>query len=225
MQRAIFVLWLVLWIALLGGCLFAREAWADVPTKTPPEGTPKVLADKLAKEDRMALAYALFPMEEYRNGVPLSPTFDVRAEVEHCHTLFQSSAFLETADCYALVFVARPDLLQTLFNIAQALRRAGKPETALAFYRRFLSAHPTTPLRAEVEGYVRELSALLSANTLLKPLPPPPHKRAWFWVTISSAVVVTTAVVLGVTFGLRQTTPTPPPQEEILGPIDVILRR
>ena len=120
--------------------------------------------------------------------------------------------------------MARPDLVRVLFNIAQGLRRAGEPRHALAFYRRYLQLDQQSPLRAEVEGYIRELSALLSARALIVPTEPPPpvYKRAWFWVALTTGVVVTTtAVVLGVTLGTKTSPPQPPP-EEVLGPFDVM---
>jgi len=184
------------------------------------------VADELAHSGRFALANALLPTEQYRSQVVVPPDYSIQREVERCHVRFAASQFRESSDCYALMFAARPELLRVLFNIAQGLRRAGESATALAFYHRYLGADPYGPLRAEVEGYIRELSALLQARAQLgqksPPTPPTPvYKRAWFWVTLTTGVaLVTTAVVLGVTLGTR-TTP-PPPTEEVLGPFDVV---
>lgn len=182
------------------------------------------VAHELASSGHFALAHALIPEDVYRAQVHLPDDYSIRTEVERCHQLFQSGNFRESTEAYALLLVARPDLVRVLFNIAQGLRRAGEPRQALAFYRRYLQLDQQSPLRAEVEGYIRELSALLSARALIIPTQPPTpvHKRAWFWVALTTGVVVTTtAVVLGVTLGTK-TAPPPPPPEEILGPFDVM---
>jgi tetratricopeptide (TPR) repeat protein len=57
-----------------------------------------------------------------------------------------------------------------LFNIAQCYRLLGRNEEALRSYRSFLSAAPDTPYRAEIEGRIGELEALLAP----KPADPPP---------------------------------------------------
>ncbi len=180
----------------------------------------EAVARQLASQGRFALAYALVPSEQHRAQVEASSDFDLRVQIETCHQLFTSGRFRESAEAYAQLWVNRPDLLQALFNIGQALRRAGEHEPALWFYRRFLQADPQTNLRAEVDGYIRELSALITAKDLAGRKPTPVYKKAWFWVTIASAVVVTTAVVIGVTLGTRS--PTPPNPDEVLGPFQVV---
>lgn len=224
MLRPRFIACLCLFWAWSVAFTFAVRAETESRSHSPQlDPDPQQLSQTLAAQGLFALAYALFPTEEYRNRLPVSRTFDLRAEVDHCHHLFQIGDFEQTASCYAHLFSLRPDLAQTLFNIAQSLRRQGKAEWALAFYRRFLSANPATPLRNEVEGYIRELTSLLTARRLLQN-PPPVYKKAWFWATISS-VAVTAGVVLGVTLGLRQNQPPDPPKDETLGPIDVVFAR
>jgi tetratricopeptide (TPR) repeat protein len=186
-----------------------------------------VIASELAQNGQHALAFALWPSETNRARVEVAEHFSLKDEVERCHQLFGAGQFRESAEAYAQLFAARPDLVRVLFNIAQSLRRAGESRPALAFYRRYLDADPQTPLRAEVDGYIRELSALVSAKAQLGQKPsasPPLYKRAWFWVTLTGgvALVVTTAVILGVTLN---TPVTPPPPEEVLGPFDVVFPR
>lgn len=184
------------------------------------------LAQELASSSQAALAYALHPIDSYRAQVVLPDDYLVKAEVERSHQLFQSGQFRASAESYARLLVARPDLTRVLFNIAQGLRRAGDDRFALGFYRRYLQVEPSSPLRAEVEGYIRELATVILAKeqALSRPSQPPSqpvYKRAWFWVALTSGVaVVTTAVVLGVTLG-NQTTP-PTPTDEYLGPFDVM---
>ena len=119
-----------------------------------------------------------------------------------------------------------------LFNIAQAQNKAGRPEQALEYYRRYLSEAPSAPNRADVEGRVAALEKQLGpAATLPKlavpedapaadaPEPAPagqalakaPGKRkAWPIVlgVLGGVVVVGAAVGLGVYFGTRETTKT-----------------
>ncbi len=213
---AVSVVFFALW--LLAG---PKAALAE-PEAGPEQPRQEAVASQLASQGRVALAYALVPSEPYRAQLALKPDFELRGHIEHCHQLFLSGKFRESADAYAMLWLHRPDLLQALFNMGQALRRAGEHEPALMFYRRFLLADPQTNLRAEVEGYIRELSALLAAKDLAGRKPTPVHKKAWFWVTIASAVVVTTAVVVGVTLGVRSTPPPTPTPEEVLGPFPVV---
>lgn len=187
------------------------------------------LAQELAASGRAPLAYALHPIDSYRAQVTLPDDFSIKSEVERSHQLFLSGQFRESADSYALLLVARPDLTRVLFNIAQGLRRAGDDRFALGFYRRYLQVDPSTPLRAEVEGYIRELATVILARAQAQNRPPTPtptpiHKRAWFWVTLTAGVaVVATVVGLGITIG-TQTQPTTP-TDEYLGPFDVMFPR
>lgn len=199
------------------------------PTQTPaplstPNPVPAQVAKRLAAQGRYALAYSLTEAPEYRERIATPTEFFLRAEIDRSHQLFKSGLFRESADAYALLYVMRPDLPQSLFNIGQALRRAGEHEPALTFYRRYLDVEPQTSLRAEVEGYIRELTALLSAHDQLGRKPTPVYKKAWFWLTIGSAVAVTTAVVVGVTIGTRSPAP-PPTSEQVLGPFEVVFPR
>lgn len=195
-----------------------------------PSGEAATLAQELASTGRAALAYALHPIDGYRTQVVLPDDYSVKAEVDRSHQLFLSGQFRESAESYALLLVARPDLTRVLFNVAQGLRRAGDDRFALGFYRRYLQVEPGTPLRAEVEGYIRELATVIlakeqaKARPLAAPPSPPAYKRAWFWLALTSGVaVVTTAVVLGVTLGTQ--TPPPTPSDEYLGPFDVMFPR
>ncbi len=208
------------------------HAQSDDAAASPPARTAEAaeelelanVAHELAANGRFALAHALIPGDAYATQIHLPNDYSVKSEVERSHQLFQSGNFRESAEAYALLLIARPDLVRVLFNIAQGLRRAGESRQALTFYRRYLQLDPQSPLRAEVEGYIRELSALLAARAMVVSTQPPSpvYKRAWFWVALTTGIVVTTtAVVLGVTLGTKTSPPQPPP-EEILGPFDVM---
>lgn len=178
------------------------------------------LAEK--RPERSALAYALRPDEGLRASLNLVEPYPVKQEIERGHLLFQGGRFEAAAEAYAMLYAARPQLVRVLFNVAQAFRRARKEREALAFYRRYLRAEPQSPLRQEVQGYVGELSALLTARALSeapRPAPKPVYRRPWFWVLLGLTTAgVATAIGLGVTVGNQP----PPPQTPVLGPFTVM---
>jgi tetratricopeptide (TPR) repeat protein len=73
---------------------------------------------------------------------------------------FQQQEFEQAAELLKKAYAIEPRPI-FLFNIAQALRRAGKAKEALAMYQRFLETDPNTRLRAETEGYSKELMVLI----------------------------------------------------------------
>lgn len=114
-----------------------------------------------------------------------------------------------------------------LFNIAQAQNKAGNPEQALVYYRRYLSEAPSAPNRTDVEGRVAALERQLGPGATLpkltlvpgvsgdgpEPGPEPlvatevkSKRKAWPIVlgVLGGVVVVGAAVGLGVYFGTRQ---------------------
>jgi tetratricopeptide (TPR) repeat protein len=117
-----------------------------------------------------------------------------------------------------------------LFNIAQAQNKAGRPEQALAYYRRYLREAPSAPNRTDVEGRVAALEKQLGPGATLPKLfvpfgqpgvagdapepppagttPAPPKRKVWPIVlgVVGGALVVGAAVGLGVYFGTRQQT-------------------
>jgi hypothetical protein len=116
-----------------------------------------------------------------------------------------------------------------LFNIAQAHSKAGRPDQALLFYRRYLNEAPNAPNRADVEGRVAALEKQLGPAAALPQLAVPADapaadapepapaglvvtktsgkRKAWPIVlgVLGGVVVVGAAVGLGVYFGTRET--------------------
>jgi len=118
-----------------------------------------------------------------------------------------------------------------LYNIAQAHNKAGRPKPALEYYKKYLEAAPTAQNRADVEQIITELSAQVEP-----PKPPPPEvktfpeapavepppqnqpppksgglsKKTWYIIAgaAGGAVLVGTAIGLGVYFGTRAPAPT-----------------
>lgn len=114
-----------------------------------------------------------------------------------------------------------------LFNIAQAHNKAGRPDQALAYYRRYLNEAPNAPNRTDVEGRVAALEKQLGPGAALPQLVVPQDaltadapepapaglvvvkskRKAWPIVlgVIGGVLVVGAAVGLGVYFGTRET--------------------
>lgn len=131
----------------------------------------------------------------------------------------------DTAIAELTVAYQRKPVAQFLFNIAQAHRKAGRPQDALVSYQLFLRKAPDTPLRAETEAYIELVRTQLAARpaepvkpavaiapVAVAPTPSkaearvPPYRRAWTWIAVGAAVAVTTGVAVGVYLGTR-----PPP--------------
>ncbi len=94
-----------------------------------------------------------------------------------------------------------------LFNIAQSLRRGQQLKEALSYYQRYLVADPKTSLRAETNGYIQELTALLEKQEQLeREKRKPAWRKAWFWGLMGGGVaLVATGLGLGLGLGLRDT--------------------
>lgn len=142
---------------------------------------------------------------------------------------FQKGNYEETVRELNAAYSLTP-LPRLLFNLAQAYRKWGHTQEALDQYELFLRTDPqlTPELRAEVEGYIKQLhaelrgpsqpdpSVLASTPAPTKPVlsarrtphlpsepehpPTPLYKRAWFWGLVTG-VVVTGAITAGVAAG------------------------
>jgi tetratricopeptide (TPR) repeat protein len=117
-----------------------------------------------------------------------------------------------------------------LFNLAQAARKAGHRDLALAKYREFVRAQPHAEQRGEADGYIGELEQLPPDGSVEPPpaAPPPaapaaktpatdnvlvaaptPRSRRPLWIGLGAAgaAVVVLALVLGLSFGLTGSAP------------------
>lgn len=114
-----------------------------------------------------------------------------------------------------------------LFNIGQSHNKAGRPEQALTYYKRFLADAPTAPNHTEVEETIAELEkqtatpkvqlATMETYPVTAPDEPPPQghvakkpiwplsKKTWLIIggAAGGAIILGTAIGLGVYFGTR----------------------
>lgn len=139
--------------------------------------------------------------------------------------LFKEGNYDGAIQSFTAAYVLSPKPM-FLFNIAQAHRKAGRPQDALVSYQLFLRKAPDTPLRAETEAYIELVRTQISArpsdpvkpSVAVAPVPVVPavpskaearvplYRRAWTWIAVGAAVAVTTGVAVGVYLGTR-----PPP--------------
>lgn len=104
---------------------------------------------------------------------------------------FAEGRFEQAAEASATAYAVAP-FPRILFNIAQSYRREGRTEAAYYFYRRHLEEEPTSPLRTETLGYLRELRGLAFSTPL--------YRRPWLWAVVGTA---TAALVAGIAVGTR----------------------
>jgi len=114
--------------------------------------------------------------------------------------LYALTRFSEALDEYQRAFDARP-LPDFLFNIGQCYRNLGDYEAAIFSYRKYLTAAPDAPNRAQVEQLIGELEARKDQSdtrrlglqprpgpaATVEPRPPerPIYTRWWFWTGVA----------------------------------------
>ena len=93
-------------------------------------------------------------------------------------TDFKAKAYAKSREEFqhAYVLQAAPIIL---FNIAQTYRLEGNVDEAIKWYHRFLDdSQVAADMRAEAEGYVKELEAATSAHEPTQPTEPPPPTQS-----------------------------------------------
>lgn len=146
----------------------------------------------------------------------------LREVTERGIQLFRAGDYNGAVQAFTTAHILSPKPM-FLFNIAQAQRKAGRPQEALISYQLFLKKAPDSPLRAETEAYlelvrtqlkIRAASEATSSPQLrgqvlatLAPLAAerrvPLHRRPWLWGLVGTAVAVTSGVAVGVYLGTR----------------------
>ncbi len=85
----------------------------------------------------------------------------VETYLERAAHYFKTQEYDRAADELKKAYLIKPKPL-FLFNTAQALRRGGRIREALATYQEFLQKDPSTQLKAETDGYIGDLKAILA---------------------------------------------------------------
>jgi tetratricopeptide (TPR) repeat protein len=110
--------------------------------------------------------------------------------------LYALTRFSEALDEYQKAFDARP-IPDFLFNIGQCYRNLGDYDSAIFSYRKYLTAAPDAPNRAQVEQLIGDLEARKDRSDTRRlglqrrpesPAPatdPPIYTRWWFWTGIA----------------------------------------
>lgn len=145
-----------------------------------------------------------------------------KAEVEEAKTqasaAFQSGKYSEAAEILLRVYDSEPQPL-FLFNAGQAYRKGDKPKEAKAAYEQFLQVAPSHKLAPEVQGYVRDMDALLASKKQAQEISleldkekaesrfvkqalererSPIYKKPLFWVALAGGLVAVVTIGLGV---------------------------
>lgn len=145
-----------------------------------------------------------------------------KAEIEEAKTqasaAFQSSKYSEAAEILLRVYESDPQPL-FLFNAGQAYRKGDKPKEAKAAYEQFLQVAPKHKLAPEVQGYVRDMDALLASKKQAQEISleldkekaesrfvkqaldrerSPIYKKPLFWVALAGGLVAAVTIGLGV---------------------------
>jgi tetratricopeptide (TPR) repeat protein len=125
-----------------------------------------------------------------------------RRHFERGEKLYALTRFSEALDEYQKAFEARP-LPDFLFNIGQCYRNLGDYDSAIFSYRKYLTAAPDAPNRAQVEQLIEELQAKKDQSDTrrlgLQPRPGPApaahleadrpiYKTWWFWTGVTVVV-------------------------------------
>jgi tetratricopeptide (TPR) repeat protein len=128
-------------------------------------------------------------------------TRTAKRHFERGEKLYALTRFSEALDEYQKAFDAKP-IPDFLFNIGQCYRNLGEYDSAIFSYRKYLTAAPDAPNRAQVEQLIAELEARKDRSDTHRlglsppqPAAPPPrvaaapaerpiYTRWWFWTGI-----------------------------------------
>lgn len=135
---------------------------------------------------------------------------EAKLHFERGEKLYALTRFSEAIDEYQKAFDAKP-LPDFLFNIGQCYRNLGDYDSAIFSYRKYLTAAPDAPNRAQVEQLIEELQAKKDQSDTrrlgLQPRPgpaPAPHVEAdrpiyktwWFWTGVTVVVGAAGGIVV-----------------------------
>jgi tetratricopeptide (TPR) repeat protein len=209
--------------------LLCATAAAEAPVAEPPPAgaqSPSAEPEPEPEPEPAPSAPAPAPEGPLLQSDGVDGNLSLKEATERGIRLFKEGNYDGAVQAFTAAYVLSPKPM-FLFNIAQAHRKAGRPQEALLSYQLFLRKAPETPLRAETEAYIELVRTQLQARPP-EPAKPPPavtpllaapaavpskaearvplYRRAWTWIVVGAAVAVTTGVAVGVYLGTR-----PPP--------------
>jgi len=127
----------------------------------------------LARVPALAVLLAIITCGQARAQNP-SPEELARRHHERGTTFYNLGQFEDAISEFRKGYEQKGDPV-FLLNIGEAYRQLGAHEKALFFYRRYLSAVPSAPNRAEIDGKVAALQKLVDAQERARsPAPPQP---------------------------------------------------
>jgi tetratricopeptide (TPR) repeat protein len=127
----------------------------------------------LARVPALAVLLAIITGGQARAQNP-SPEELARRHHERGTTFYNLGQFEDAISEFRKGYEQKGDPV-FLLNIGEAYRQLGAHEKALFFYRRYLSAVPSAPNRAEIDGKVAALQQLVDAQERARsPAPPQP---------------------------------------------------
>ena len=124
---------------------------------------------RLRRRTTVALAAAVLVLV----GIVAPARADVtkaKAHYEHGLALYQVGEYRQALEEFKAAHLEKPDPA-FLYNMGQCFRQLGDTDSALTFYKRYLSLDPESPLRGDVERRIQELE--LSRADQPRPTAPP----------------------------------------------------
>lgn len=140
----------------------------------------------------MALMLALLPalaraQEGFEDTDPNTEPQNERQYVELGRRRMFSGHYEEARQAFQSAYDLKPRGLY-LFEMAQALRKAGRAQEAVAMYERFRREDPYNPLSIDASDYSKQLlDSMLRARD--RPEPTPSYRRWWFWSALGVATI------------------------------------
>jgi tetratricopeptide (TPR) repeat protein len=149
---------------------------------------------------RLTLAIVLLAQAARAEPVAGADVARAREQFRLGRDHYERGEFDAAAHDFEAAYGLQPQPL-LLYNLGQSARRGGHPDKAVEYYRRYLAAVPAAAERAEVEGYIAELSRL--------PPPSRPRSRRGLWIGVGvGGGLALGALVVGLSVGLGGHGPT-----------------
>lgn len=111
----------------------------------------------LASNDAHARKPRARPGAAAAQPAPSAPSGAYKDLNDQAYEQYERRQFEKAAELWEKAYLVEPKLTDTLYNIAQAQRKAGRWQAALAAYERYLKVEPQSRVRADAERYIIEM--------------------------------------------------------------------